>query len=149
MSEPQINEVWEREEKASTGVIMSPVQYEKFMEKMEFITDETTRREKAVAEALIDLKRVEVVKTYGNFVRDITMSLQTLANVPNTEAARDSLLKSLAMANESFNPAGVLGHEQKETLQSGSLLSIQTNQTTTQDAEKVSKRLHISQNAIE
>ena len=34
MSEPQINEVWEREEKASTGVIMSPVQYEKFMEKI-------------------------------------------------------------------------------------------------------------------
>ena len=149
MSEPQINEVWEREEKASMGVIMSPTQYEKFMEKMEFVTEETTRREKAVAEALTDLKRVEAVKTYGNFVRDITMSLQTLANIPNTEAARNSLLKSLAMANESFNPAGVLGHEQKEALQSESLLSIQTNQTTTQDAEKVSKRLHISQNAIE
>ena len=48
MSEPQINEVWEKEEKASMGVIMSPTQYEKFMEKMEFVTEETTRREKAV-----------------------------------------------------------------------------------------------------
>lgn len=152
MSEPQSTEVWkeelEKNEPSGVGVIMSPEQYKKFMDKMEFVTEETTRRERAVAEALTDLKRVEVVKTYGNFVRDITMSLQTLANIPNTEAARESLLKSLSMANESFNPAGVLGNGHEEEIQSKEMLSIQTNEGTTEDAEEISKQLHTHQNTI-
>lgn len=127
------------QERGGMGVIMSEDQYEKFLSKMDMVTEETTRREKAVASALEDLKKVEIVKTYGNFVRDITMSLQTLSNIPNTEAARESLLKSLSMANEAFNPTGVLGGEEKKTLQGQQMLSIQTDEGTTEEPKKISE----------
>jgi hypothetical protein len=124
MSQPQSTEIWEKPKAAGGfGVTMTPEQFEALASKINFITDETVRREKAVADSLDDLKRIEAVRTYASFVKDITTSIQTLSTLPNTESAREELLNSLHKVTETFKPNGELHFESKT-------LPIQTDQKT-------------------
>lgn len=118
MSQPQSTEVWKEENpKGGFGVAMTPEQFEALASKMNFISEETARREKAVADSLQDLKKIEAVRTYASFVKDITTSIQTLSTLPNTELAREELLKSLHKVNENFTPNKELHFEEELQLQ--------------------------------
>jgi hypothetical protein len=127
MSEPQSTEVWkekkEQPPKGGFGVTMTPEQFEALSYKMNFITEETARREVAVAKSLEELKQIEAVRTYAAFVKDITTSIQTLSTLPNTEKAVEELLNSLHKVTDTFKPNGELNFESKT-------LSLQTDEKT-------------------
>jgi len=124
MSQPQSTEVWDTQKpKGGFGVAMTPEQFEVLSFKMNFITEETARREMAVSESLQELKQIEAVRTYASFVKDITTSIQTLSTLPNTEIAIDELLQSLHKVTETFRPSGELNFESKT-------LSLQTDKKT-------------------
>lgn len=129
MSEPQANEVWKEKKqeppKGGFGVTMTPEQFEALSSKINFITEETSRRERAVAESLDDLKQIEAIRTYAAFVKDITTSIQTLSTLPHTESAREELLMSLHKVNENFKINKELHFEEK--------LQFQTIATTVQE----------------
>lgn len=129
MSQPQSTEVWQEEKpKGGFGVAMTPEQFEALAFKMNFISEETARREKAVADSLQDLKKIEAVRTYASFVKDITTSIQTLSTLPNTELVREELLKSLHKVNENFTPSKELHFEEELQLQTLSR-AVEANQT--------------------
>lgn len=141
MSEPQSNEVWKTEElkeepKGGFGVAMTPEQFTAMMNHMNYVTEETSRREQAVADSLDDLKKVEVVRTYAQFVKDITTSIQTLSMIPDTEDTRNELLKTLTDAASSFSAGGALStHAEKQTLESKKSLQFQTDSGTAESPE--------------
>lgn len=91
-------------EKGGFGVMMTPEQFEVLQSKMNFLTDETARREEAVNNSLSELKKIESVRTYASFVKDITTSIQTLSTIPNTEKVREELLESLNKLSATFVP---------------------------------------------
>jgi predicted RND superfamily exporter protein len=124
MSQPQSTEVWDTHKpKGGFGVEMTPEQFEVLSSKMNFVTEETARREIAVSESLQELKQIEAVRSYASFVKDITTSIQTLSTLPNTEIAIGELLQSLHKVTETFNPSGELNFESKT-------LSLQTDKKT-------------------
>ena len=124
MSQPQSTEVWDTQKpKGGFGVEMTPEQFAALSSKMNFITEETARREMAVSESLQELKQIEAMRTYASFVKDITTSIQTLSTLPNTEIAIDELLQSLHKVTETFRPSGELNFESKN-------LSLQTDKKT-------------------
>lgn len=129
MSEPQSRETWP-EPKGGFGVEMTPEQFEILASKINFITEETTRREKAVQDSLDELKKIESVRTYASFVKDITTSIQTLSMLPNTENAREELLQSLHKVTATFVPNKELQFEEEKTL------SLQTHTRTSQENEE-------------
>jgi len=141
MSEPQSHEVWKTQEpkeepKGGFGVAMTPEQFTAMMNHMNYVTEETSRREQVVADSLEDLKKVEVVRTYAQFVKDITTSIQTLSMMPNTEETRSELLKTLSNATSAFSAGGALStHAEKQTLESKKSLQFQTDSRTAESPE--------------
>ena len=92
----------------SFGVIMNDEQYAKISKMMMTVSEETERREVAVKESLEELKKLEMVKTYTAYVRDMTMSIQSLSQVKGAERAVDTLVSSLQLTTDNFNQYGVL-----------------------------------------
>lgn len=78
------------------GVVMNDEQYQKFNDMLNTVADETSRREKRVAESLEELKKVEKIKTYTAFVRDMTMAITSLNGVEGAEKAKEQLLSTLS-----------------------------------------------------
>ena len=85
------------------GVIMNNEQYEKLSGMISTIADETSRREKLVAESLEQLKQVEYIKTYTAFVRDVTNSIASLSGIEGTDGVRKKLIESLDTAPSLMN----------------------------------------------
>lgn len=74
MSEPQSNEVWKTEElkeepKGGFGVAMTPKQFTAMMNHINYVTEETSRREQAVADSLDDLKKLKLLGLMLNLLR--------------------------------------------------------------------------------
>lgn len=142
MSQPQATEDWsprEPEVQGGFGVSMTQEQFDVVLKHISKATEETSRREAAVAQSLEDLKRVEVVRTYAQFVKDITTSIQTLSMMPDTEDTRSELLKTLSNATSAFSAGGALSiHEDKKELETKKALYLQTDSGTTESPENSS-----------
>lgn len=130
MSQPIATENWNQEwndkkEKVTggLGVTMSPDQFNLLTSHIDKVLGETTRREQAVAESLLELKKIESVRTYAAFVKDITTSIQTLSQLNGTEKAVGQLLDTLSDFNSKYKTLGDSG----EDMESRPSLHTQTN----------------------
>ena len=122
MSQPQATETWPLEQK-SLGVTMSPEQFKLLTNHLDKVLGETTRREQAVADSLLQLKQIEAVRTYASVVKDITTSIQTLSQLNGTERAVSQLLENLVILNNEYKTLG----DSSEAVESRASLSSQTN----------------------
>ena len=122
MSQPQATETWNIEQKG-LGVTMSPDQFKLLTNHLDKVLGETERREKAVADSLLQLKQIEAVRTYASVVKDITTSIHTLSQLNGTERAVSQLLENLVILNNEYKTLG----DSSEAIQSKASLSSQTN----------------------
>lgn len=102
---------------------MSPEQFKLLTNHLDKVLGETTRREQAVADSLLQLKQIEAVRTYASVVKDITTSIQTLSQLNGTERAVSQLLENLVILNNEYKTLG----DSSEAVESRASLSSQTN----------------------
>ena len=125
MSQPQSTEVWQEPDspKAGFGVAMTTEQFSTLTGHIDKVLGETERREKAVADSLLQLKQIESVRTYAAVVKDITTSIQTLSQIAGTEATVAQLLDTLSSFNGQFKTLG----DSNEDLESRPSIHTQVN----------------------
>ena len=128
MSQPQATETWtplteETQPKQGLGVVMSPEQFEVLTHQIDKVLGETGRREQVVADSLLQLKKIEAVRTYASVIKDITTSIQTLSQLEGTEKAVSQLLENLTVLSNEYKTLGDSG----ETMESRPSLHAQTN----------------------
>ena len=108
------------------GVIMNEEQYQRMSEMVSTIADETANREKKVSESLQELKKIEYIKTYTAFVRDVTMSITALSAIPGCEKAVEKL--SLTLSNAT-NILEKIDYGEKQGEQTIGEIQVQDKQT--------------------
>ena len=108
------------QENQGFGVVMSNEQYEKMSNMMNTIADETRRREELVSKNLDDLKKIEYIKTYTAFIRDVTSSITALDGIAGCEEIRQKMINSLNEAPSLLE----LSHAQGENQQAITQVSI-------------------------
>jgi hypothetical protein len=108
------------QENQGFGVVMSEEQYEKMSNMMNTIADETRRREELVSRNLDDLKKIEYIKTYTAFIRDVTTSITALDGIVGCEDVRQKMINSLNEAPSLLE----LSHAQGENKQAITQVSI-------------------------
>lgn len=130
MSQPQSTEVWNEEQPSGGfGVNMTPEQFEKFTQHINFLTEETARRERVVADSLNELKDIERVRTYTHFVKEISSAIAALKTIDGTDYLVNQLMDSLHKANDYFISGGGTLESKLETQET---LSLHANERTTQ-----------------
>lgn len=135
--------------KGGFGAVMTTEQFKILTEKLNVLTGETERREEAVAQSLHELKRIEGVRTYAQFVKDITTSIQTLSMMENTEHAREQLLSSLTLATNNFHISkGLPTYEEQKELATKSSLSFKAECKTTESPTKPSVQSSLVKNLV-